>query len=767
MEKKEFAVRRFAVTGIVVMLAGCLCSACGGSRTERRDGEYAEQAAGENVNGRNGTDEQKKTDENEGIKGIKGIRGNRGKDGDGTEQTDADGQEADRSVSEEEPDWKDEKVKEAVYSALGYGDGEAPDRAEFARLEWLGITDAGEVETFRDLSSLSNLKGLSLSYRGEDAVSIDLDTTMAPKLEELEISGCNLDGNELLGRLSGFPQLTNLYLTRCGIEDVSFLEGLPQITHLSFYGNEITDISPMASCRELVEISLAYNHIRDIRVIKELEKLEELGIHGNEISSLEPLRGLRNLKGINVTSNRITDLSPLEDSVRLEALGAGDNQITDIAPLKKLTRLYNLALDYNEIEDISALEQMKEMNWLGLSNNRIGDFGPITGMEQLFFLSVYNNPDRNIGKLAFYVPELYLGTADTEYCPADKKEALEEAQQWLDKLYPEDGIRAEDVTFGDLNGDGAEDMAVTGASEVSEEEPELTGDAYRKIYVLLREGEDSFLPVEPVETLASWMGGIYGDPYQGICISDGKLVEETYGGSNWRWGFRHVYAYENGQMEEKMTIELEHFVYTDGYSWSITDCATGNRKNYVITGSMEGRMKKLLVADSADLAQAESAMGECRKVLGQMEKEKGVKLPETGFYDCLPEIAAGGEPYGYIAHDPLYETEEETASVLEKAAGEFLTGAAALPVTAYTSEKMKENYDILAGVSVPEVFYIGWADGKAVRLSYKNLLSDGNGAFVHGISWEEAEGEEGWKETAVVYYEEETGVFRRDVLGSS
>ncbi len=740
MEKKEFAVRRMAVTGIMVMLAGCLFSSCGSSRTERQDGEYAEQAAGETVNGRNGA-----------------------------EQTDADGQEADEGVSEAEPDWKDEKVKAAVYSVLGYGDGEAPDRAEIERLEWLGITDAGEVETFRDLSGLPNLKGLSLSYRGEEAVFIDLDGAMAPKLEELEISGCNLDGNEFLGRLSGFPRLTNLYLTRCGIEDVSFLEELPQITHLSFYANEITDISPMASCRELVEISLAYNHIRDISAIKELEKLEELGIHGNEISSLEPLRGLRKLKGINVTSNRITDLSPLENSVWLEALGAGDNQITDIAPLKKLTRLYNLALDYNEIEDISALEQMKEMNWLGLSNNRIGDFGPITGMEQLFFLSVYNNPDRNIGKLAFYVPELYLGTADTEYCPADKKEALEKAQQWLDKVYPEDGIRAEDVTFGDLNGDGAEDMAVTGVSEVSEEDAEQTefGDTYRKIYVLLRDGEDSFFAAEPVETLASWMGGIYGDPYQGICISDGKLVEETYGGSNWRWGYRHVYAYENGRMEEEMEIELEHFVYTDGYSWSVTDCATGNRKDYVITGSMEGRMKKLLVADSADLAQAESVMAECGEVLGQMEKEKGVKLPETGFYDCLPEIAAEGEPYGYIAHDPLCETEEETASVLEKAAGKFLADAAALPVTAYTSEKIKGNYDILAGVSVPEVFYIGWADGKAVRLSYKNLLSDGNGAFVHGISWEEADGEERWTETAVVYYEEETGMFRRDVLGSS
>ncbi len=758
MEKKVFAGRRLAVMGIMIMLAGCLGSSCGSNPAENPAGGNAGQTGGESTGSRMRTeaDSREMDGERNGEAELAGGNTAGSKDG---------------KISGEEMDWKDERVKEAVYSALGYRDGEMPAetemREEIEALEWLQIADAQEVETFKDLAYLPELKALSLSYGGSEKVTIDLDKAMAPELEELEIRGCDLDGNELLGRLSEFPKLTNLYLTGCGLRDISFLEGLPQLTRLSFYGNEITDLSPMESCKELVEISLAYNKIMDIRAINKLEKLEELGIHGNEISSIEPLRGLRNLKEINVTSNRISDLSPLEDSIRLEALGAGDNQIADISPLKKLTRLYNLALDYNEIEDISALEHMEEMSWLGLSNNRIQDFTPIMGMEKLFFLSVFDNPGRDVGELAFCVPELYLGTAETENCTFEKKKELEKAQELLDGEYPGDGIVAEDAAFGDLDGDGIEDIAITGVSEADEEEKETMdfGDTYRNVYVFLRTGQDTFSRVPPVETLSSWMGGIYGDPYQGISISCGKLVVETYGGSNWRWGFRNVYAYEGGLMKEKMEAELEHFVYTDGYDWSVRDCETGEWKDYVITGGVEERMKKLLVAESADPEKVKSFMGECGEVLEEIEKEKGITLPSVEFYDCLPDIETRGEPYGYIALETLCNTREKTAPLMEKAAEEFLEDAAALPVAAYTSEEIKGSYDALTGVSVPEVFYIGWADGEAVRLSYKSLLRDREGEFIHEIAWEEPDEErERWVETAVVYFEEGTGVFRKDVF---
>lgn len=790
--KAPFRGYRVAAVGMAAVLVCSFCFGCGSGTGKKAGGEYAGQGKPEGTEGigRIAKTEVEEEREGEGGRAYDGS----GKDGmenaqstvkedgkgesrreageNGADAQNIDSQNNDAQNNKEgemgkdEWKWKDKKVKEAVYAALGCGDGEVPGKGEIEALEWLRIPSAQEVKTFRDLEHLTGLEYLSLSYSyGKKVSAIDLDGVMVPGLKELEISGCDLDGNGLLTRLSGFPQLTGLYLINCGLEDISFLEGLPQLTHISFYGNKITDIAPLAFCRELVEISLAYNHISDIGVIKQLEKLEEAGLHGNEITSIEPLRGLRYLKGVNVTSNQITDLSPLENCIQLEALGAGDNRITDITPLKKLTRLYNLALDYNQIEDIGALEQMADMNWLGLSNNRITDFTPVVGMKDLFYLSIFYNPGRNIGELAFSVPELYLGTAETENCPDEKKAELEKAQQWLDKLYSGEGIVAEDVAFGDLDGDGREDMAVTGTVEADGEEKESMdfGDNFRRIYVLLREGKDSFLPVEPVETLAFWEGGIYGDPYQGICISGGKLVVETYGGSNWRWGYRSVYTYgnENGQMEETMEMELEHFVYTDGYDWSVKDYETGSRRDYVIAGGQEGVMQKLLIA-GADEAQRDGLMKAQDKVLGKMAGEKGVDLPPVWFGACLPKVAADGEPYAYTAHDSLCNTKEKTASVLEKAAGEFLTDAAAVPIMAYTSEEIKGNYDTLAGVEVPGDFYFGWADGKPVRLSYRNLLLGENGAFVHVLSWEEpGEDAESWAEKAVVYYREDTGTFEK------
>lgn len=774
---------RAVALGMAAVLMCGFCFGCGSGMGKQAGGEYAGEGKAEDtegigriakteMEGERGGEDGKVYDE-DGKDGTEHAGGTvEGGRGESRREAGEDGTDAqinkEGEMREDEWKWKDKKVKEAVYAALGCGDGEVPGNGEIEALECLRIPNAQEVKTFRDLEHLTGLEDLSLFYSSNSnkkAPAIDLDFAMVPGLKVLEISGCNLEGNELLTRLSGFLQLTRLYLINCGIENISFLEELPQLTHISFYGNEITDITPLASCRDLVEISLACNHISDISVIKQLEKLEEAGLHGNEISSIEPLRGLRNLKGVNITSNQIADLSPLEDCYRLEALGAGDNRITDITPLKKLTRLYNLALDYNQIGDISALEQMADMNWLGLSNNRITDFMPIEGMKDLFYLSIFNNPGRNIGELAFSVPELYLGTSETEICPAEKKAELEKAQQWLDKLYPGEGIVAEDVAFGDLDGDGREDMAVTGTVEAGAEEKETMdfGDTFRRIYVLLRDGKDSFLPVEPVETLPSWGGGVYGDPYQGICISDGKLVAETYGGSNWRWGYRNVYTYENenGQMEETMEISLEHFVYTDGYDWSVKDYETGNRRDYVITGGQEGVMKKLLIA-GVDEAQRDGLMKAQDKVLGKMAGEKGVDLPPVWFGACLPEIAAEGAPYAYTAHDSLCNTKEKTASVLEKAAGEFLTDAAAVPVMAYTSEEIKGNYDTLTGVEVPGDFYFGWADGKPVRLFYRNLLWQENGAFVHVLSWEEpGEDAQEWSEKAVVYYREDTGMFEK------
>ena len=97
----------------------------------------------------------------------------------------------------------------------------------------------------------------------------------------------------------------------------------------------------------------------------------------------------------------------------------------------------------------------------------------------------------------------------------------------------------------------------------------------------------------------------------------------------------YTYENENGQMEETMEISLEHFVYTDGYDWSVKDYETGNRRDYVITGGQEGVMKKLLIA-GVDEAQRDGLMKAQDKVLGKMAGEKGVDLPPVWFGACLP-----------------------------------------------------------------------------------------------------------------------------------
>ena len=84
-----------------------------------------------------------------------------------------------------------------------------------------------------------------------------------------------------------------------------------------------------------------------------------------------------------------------------------------------------------------------------------------------------------------------------------------------------------------------------------------------------------------------YSGGVYGDPYDGILISDGRLVVKAYGGSNWRWGFTNIYEYEKGEMEEKWVLDLSENVFYPGYDFTITDKENGTCRSYAVAGEWE------------------------------------------------------------------------------------------------------------------------------------------------------------------------------------
>lgn len=637
-------------------------------------------------------------------------------------------------------DWEDANVRQAVYTQAGSYSGSVPAREEMISLSYLHISKAEQVKTFGDLKKLSGLTSLTLTGSERGAIHYDITGDMVPELEELVFENVALEEADFLEKLPGVRTLGMIY---CNLTDLSFLENYPHLTEVSFYENEIRDISPLAYCKELEIISLAYNKVTDISVLAELPELRQAGLFGNQITDIKPLQSLDKLEGVNLNSNQITDLSPLEGMTGLVVLGVADNRISDITPLRGMTRMYNLSLDANQIRNIDALSHMKEMEYLGLSQNLIEDYTPVKDMENLYFLSVGDNPGQDIGELVF-TPWLLMGGGY-------ETEELEKMQVYLDRFYPEKALLAEDLAKGDINGDGIEDIAITGLADVRGESK--LWDSERYVYPFINRGDGTFTPLTPLETLGPGAGGIYGDPYEGILITENMLVVQVYGGSNWRWGSTRIYQYDAGSMKEKWEIDISHFVYNQGMDFTVHDKENNSWKQYAIAGEAEDHREILLIAQ--DNGETDPGWEELNALLSQFEEKHQISLPEIAADDAAPILDGW---YDYHTYD--YPVTREPAWILKKAAEEYLEEALPLPEVCYTSEEIRKSYEKLIGVEPPEEFYIGLMGGEGALMYYCHCTQEEDG-FVHEIvvSRPDEAGEcWGWKIS--LFYNESTDTFR-------
>lgn len=634
-------------------------------------------------------------------------------------------------------DWKEDAIRELVYKALEK-EGELLPQEEIGRLTSLTINmrKLEDIRSLKDLEYLTGLEILTVHGSSDEMNNIlqnmwsDVDMAALSNLEELNMIGC-------------------------GLKEISFVESLPQLTSISFYENEIEDISPLAVCKGLKILSLAYNEISDITPLSQLSKLEELGLQYNDISDAGILCKLNDLVGVNLTANRISDLAPFEELTNLTNLGLAANEIVDISPLASLKSLYNLSLDANQIQDISPLFGMTEMEWLGLSWNQIQDFTPIQGMEKLFFLSVTDNPSQDIGDLIL-TPDLSIGTWYT-----DRTGEMEALNPLLDSAFPGHEIEIEDFATGDMNGDGISDVAITGYSgEVRAEDGSISQWGERNVYLFLGSAQGAYIYRDKVEVMGPDQGGMYGDPYEGIAIAGGKLVIKCYGGSNFRWGFTDIYEWETGGLTLLYELSLDNWIGGNGgYDWYVTDVKAGTEKKYAIVGTLEGNMEKVLLRDSAyeaEESRRQSVIDEEIEIL-KGKLRGGAVVPEIISYFYEPDI--GSSYYEYEIHTTLYDVTVGTDRVLREAAGRYLPGAVELEIPLYAAEEIKYNYDVLAGVELPDSFYLGEKYGVPYLLIYKRCEVTQEGEYVHVCTLRKKYDDDWWLEAGTIYYYEDTDCF--------
>lgn len=561
---------------------------------------------------------------------------------------------------------------------------------------------------------------------------------------------------EVYGGVPSTEQITGLESLRiCSHEEIKTLADLQNLPHLT--GLEILAVEKVnfdLACSmtpELEELSVEGIRLgeKEAEALGEFQSLKRLRLTDCGLTDLSFLENMTGLTELVLNKNVIQDITPLSGLTGLRELDLGDNQIREIAALKGLVNLLRLNLEGNQIQDISPLAGMREMQELRLGENLIENYEALLNMTELYILAVEDNPGQEIGK-AVFTPLLSGGKYHSV-----KEEELLQAQEYLDRFYPDQGIRAQELAGGDLNGDGIMDVAVTGVLKGEEEWQE------RYIYPFLGQAEGGLTPVEPLETVWIYGEDDYGDSYQGMLIAEGMLVIclEGYECDS-RWSRTETYTYEDGKLSESWRVETDWFGDDVEAGFTFYNRGQGIYRDYVIARDERGYGEVMFLSEEYSLHKSDG--GELRRNLEEglreMEDKAGYILPEIYDEGLEPMLAVwDGNSCKYEIRD--YPVKVSPKQALRQAAEEFLEDAAAFPVSVYTSEEIKENHDRLAGVELPEEFYIGWYENDLAMLTYQCCEPAREGGYVHSFVLRPCnEKHTGWIWGGVIYFYEETGI---------
>lgn len=574
--------------------------------------------------------------------------------------------------------WKDDTVKEAVYEKLGVNQYALLSREDICNLKELEIENGEEIKTLADLANLKRLTSLSIMGRGEVSAIREMKNYT-------------------------FDELTELVLYNCGITDISFVGNYKKLTSLSLGENNISDISPLRG----------------------LTQMERLALFNNQIDDIDALRDMKKLTVLNLSYNEVSDLSPLNGKTNLVMLGLSFNNITDISALKGMTNMVNISIGSNYVKDISAFEGMAKLQWLGLEGNEIEDYSVLAGMEGLFYLDVMGNPSQDIGD-RYFTPYLLMGYHSSE-------EELAEAQKLLNKIPSEQGIEAYDIAYGDLNRDGISDVAIMGYyGEERDEEGNLVKWGTTSVYLFMGTGaEYQYMAAVELE-----------DTNQEICISGNHLIVQSYYN---RSTITDIYEYKNGNILPIFSLSMHESWFSSGYDWYVYDYVQDAEKRYAAVGEWDQPVELFLLWDDAETVDEKYAkiakqFEDAWKLLEQKGAESGGQtFPELNYWDYVADIDGGGYSE-YEIHRQILEVERTPEEVLDAAVEEFFLPDTAIcfPIKEYASEEIKNNYDLLAGVELPSVFYVGRdRSGEWRTLSYMSCSQTENGSIVHALRFEE------------------------------
>ncbi len=302
--------------------------------------------------------------------------------------------------------FQDPEIEAAVRKELMFGDSVQIYTSDLWNITTFTVPE--DAKNYDDLQHMIYLENLTIT--GGVSEQLYHIAALKDSIKQLYISQTDI-AIDHLQIISGFPKLTTLTLSDCGLTSISALSGATKLTYLDISNNTVRNLEPLRSLTALQTLNLSENAIVDLSALSDLSVLESLDVSNNDLTSLSAICGLSKLNYLKAYHNRISDLGDIDQLSALTYLNLGENEVTDISKIALCLNLIDLDISRNSLTDISALSSLVALQYFNFSDNRIavlpqwtvdcklitivGSNNLISDLENLSGLRQLNNVDLN------------------------------------------------------------------------------------------------------------------------------------------------------------------------------------------------------------------------------------------------------------------------------------------------------------------------------------------------------------------------------------
>lgn len=273
-----------------------------------------------------------------------------------------------------------------------------------------------------------------------------------------------------------------------------------------------------------------------------------------------------------------------------------------------------------------------------------------------------------------------------------------------------------DHAIGDLNQDGKDDIAVV----IEQGKGVYSGS--RGIFIFLNKNGTYKLTYENrFLILGRSEGGIFGDPYYGISLSDGKFYVSDYGGSVFRWSHTYTFSYKDQQLNLTQIEISDYYTHTYNGIYSICDLIAGEMETRTfvdLNGNSDTYYNELLLCskklETSKVISIQDAYAGCEDAFNI---ERSYPMPSLGYYNFGRDDLSGVQ---YSAEEILDKVQQKYYPQMKK-------------VKLPCSQEIIDNYSLLLGYKVPSYYY---SDGESVLYYFQLELNDESNRYEHTIFYE-------------------------------